>query len=101
MNSCVWPAAVRSLLITSGNPAIQITIAKNPVAGSVGKIHTAKDANGYLDPGKPVRILIGTSPDAPKGKHTLKLTAVYFLCSDAEGWCNRDQQVLDVPVTVK
>jgi hypothetical protein len=83
------------------DPAITITMEKNQVAESVGKITAPKDANGYLDASKPVLVSMTPSASAPKGKHTLKMKVVYFLCSDAEGWCNRDEQSLDVPVTVK
>ena len=83
------------------HPALQIAIGKNSAAASVGAIHTVKDANGYLNPAHPVTVHITASPDLPKGKQMVKLTVVYYLCSDAEGWCNRDQQTLDVPVTVK
>ena len=82
-------------------PAITITVEKNQVAESMGKITAPKDANGYLDASKPVLVSMTPSTTAPKGKHTLKMKVVYFLCSDAEGWCNRDEQSLDVPVTVK
>jgi hypothetical protein len=83
------------------DPAIDITVGKNSVAATVGKISASKDAHGYLDAARPVVVSLTPSPDAPKGKRTLTLRVVYFLCSDAEGWCNRDEQSLDIPLTVK
>jgi hypothetical protein len=83
------------------DPAIDITIEKNPITPSTGRITASKDAHGYLNPAKPVLFSFAPVSDAKKGTHMLKVKVVYFLCSDAEGWCNRDEQTLDVPVTVK
>jgi hypothetical protein len=82
-------------------PAIGITIEKKSFAGVVGKISVSKDAHGYVDPAQPVVVALTPSPGTAKGRHTMKLKIVYFICSDAEGWCNRNEQSLDVPVTVK
>ena len=83
------------------DPAIDVVPEKNPVIASVGAITPAKDTNGYVDVTKSVTAAASISPTAPKGTHTVKIKVVYFLCSDAEGWCNREEQTLDVRVTVK
>jgi hypothetical protein len=82
-------------------PAIEIVAEKNPVIASVGSITPSKNSKGYVDTSKPVKISASVSPSAPKGTHTVKVKVVYFLCSDVEGWCNRDEQTLDLRVTVK
>jgi hypothetical protein len=83
------------------DPSITVTLEKNTVADAVGTIVGSKDAHGYLDSSKPVLVNVTPRADSPKGTHTLKMKVMYFLCSDAEGWCNREEQLLDVPVTVK
>ncbi|MGE5316193.1 MAG: hypothetical protein ACM3Q4_15980 [Acidobacteriota bacterium] len=85
----------------NADPAIDIVPEKNSVIASIGAIVPSKDKHGYVDPSKPVRVSAAISPSAPKGAQTVKLKVVYFLCSDAEGWCNRDEQTIDVRVTVK
>lgn len=83
------------------DPAIEITPEGTAVIASVSAITPSKNAKGYVDASKPVKASASVAASAPKGPQTVKLKVVYFLCSDAEGWCNREEQTLDVHVTVK
>jgi hypothetical protein len=85
----------------NADPAIDVVPEKNPVIASVGAITPSKNSKGYVDAAKPVKVSAVISPSAPKGARTVKVKVVYFLCSDAEGWCNREEQTLDLQVTVK
>ncbi|HSB62067.1 MAG TPA: hypothetical protein VLI67_10130 [Vicinamibacteria bacterium] len=54
----------------------------------------------YLDLGKPVRFPVAFAPNAPKGPQTVKVSVVYFYCSQREAWCRRGSADLEVGVTV-
>ena len=54
----------------------------------------------YLDPSKPVRCTFTVNKSVKKGKHTLKGTVQYYFCSDAEGWCNRFSQPIELTFMV-
>ncbi len=83
------------------DPSPEVETAKHSIAAEVGTLRATKDAKDYLDARKPVVVPVTLSAGTPKGKQTLKLRVVYFLCSDADGWCNRDEQTVDLTVTVK
>lgn len=85
----------------NAEPAIDVVPEKNPVFSSIGAVTPAKNKEGYVDASKPVKVAAVVSASAPKGAHTVKVRVVYYLCSDAEGWCNRDEQTVDLRVTVK
>ena len=55
---------------------------------------------GYLDTKKPVTYSFTLDKKIQKGKHTLKGSVHYFFCSDAEGWCNRFVQPIELTFTV-
>ncbi len=83
------------------DPSPEVEAAKHSVAAAVGTPKAAKDAKDYLDTSKPLVVPVTLGAGAPKGRQTLKLRVVYFLCSDADGWCNRDEQTVEISVTVK
>lgn len=83
------------------DPSPEIETAKASVVATIGTLSASKDAHGYLNAAKPAVVPVTIAADAPKGRQTLKLRIVYYLCSDKEGWCNRDEQTIDIPVTVK
>jgi len=54
----------------------------------------------YLDLGKPVRFPVAFAPNAPKGPQTVKVSVVYFYCSQREAWCRRGSADVEVALTV-
>lgn len=54
----------------------------------------------YLDTQAGVRLPVRMSPMVPKGRHTVRAAVLYFYCSQAEGWCRRAQDEVEVSVTV-
>ena len=54
----------------------------------------------FLDITKRIRIPFVLSPASKAGTATLKATLTYYYCSDAEGWCSRFKQPLEVTMTV-
>jgi hypothetical protein len=58
------------------------------------------DTARYLDLKKPVRFPVAFGPSAPKGPQSVKVSVVYFYCSQREGWCRRGTADLEVAVTV-
>lgn len=85
----------------NADPAIEVAPEANPVIASVTAITPSKNSKGYVDASKPVKASASVAASAPKGVHTVKMKVTYFLCSDAEGWCNRGEQTVDMRVTVK
>jgi hypothetical protein len=55
----------------------------------------------YLDTAKPVRFKVAVSKRAPRGRHEVKASVVYFYCSTREAWCRRGSADLLIPVTVR
>ncbi len=54
----------------------------------------------FLDPHKPVRQRFSFSHNVQPGQVTVKGTFIYYYCSDAEGWCSRFKQPVEVHLTV-
>ncbi len=62
---------------------------------------TTLEKSTFLNPKKPIRQKF-TFPAATKaGTVNVKGTLIYYYCSDAEGWCSRFKQPVDLTVTVK
>lgn len=55
---------------------------------------------GYLDARRPVKYAFTLDKKIRKGKHILKGIVRYYFCSDAEGWCNRFTQPIQLTLTV-
>jgi hypothetical protein len=54
----------------------------------------------YLDTALPVTFPVALVPGAPKGRHDLKATVIYFYCSRRERWCRKGESDIDFSVTV-
>jgi hypothetical protein len=59
-----------------------------------------KDTLRFLDASKPIRQSFIVLKRAKPGAATLSATLTYFYCSDADGWCSRFKQPVDVKVQV-
>ncbi|MBW7888739.1 MAG: hypothetical protein H3C35_10350 [Bacteroidetes bacterium] len=60
----------------------------------------SKNKEGYLAVTKPVLFTFSPKKGTAPGKYSLKGTLRYFFCSDAEGWCNRFSQPIDVTIEI-
>lgn len=54
----------------------------------------------YLDTQAGVRFPVRISRLAPSGRHTVRAAVLYFYCSQAEGWCRRAQDDVEVSFSV-
>ncbi len=83
------------------DPAVEFEFEKDPLVHFTGVTSMPKMAKtGYLDTKRPIKYSFILDSKMKKGKHTLKGTIHYFFCSDAEGWCNRSSQPIQLTFTV-
>ncbi|TAK61388.1 MAG: hypothetical protein EPO24_05830 [Bacteroidetes bacterium] len=83
------------------DPPMNVIMDSSASIGNVEKLTIPKnEKTGYLDASKPVTLKFKLAANVKPGKLNLKGTFTYFYCSDAEGWCNRFKQPIDVTVTV-
>lgn len=59
-----------------------------------------KDTSEFLDASKPITQPFMIVKDAKPGVATLTATLTYFYCSDADGWCSRFRQPVDMKINV-
>ena len=82
-------------------PAMSLQIDSTGAVTQVDKPAIVKDEKkGTLDASKPVTVKFTLAKTVKPGPLTLKGSFTYFYCSDAEGWCNRFKQPVEVKVTV-
>ncbi len=83
------------------DPPMNLKIDSSSTITKVEKLNVPKDnKNGYLDAAKPVTVKFTVSKNAKPGSLNLKGLFTYFYCSDAEGWCNRFKQTVDLNVNI-
>lgn len=83
-------------------PPMAVAFDSTSPAKMGGKIVIPADTTtGYLKSSMPVRQPITLAGSAPKGRTALKGVLTYYYCSDAEGWCRKENLPFAVPVTVK
>ena len=109
-SSTLKPGGTGELLLTfspedgihiNTEPAMEFEFDKSSPVHLTGITSLPKSPKtGYLDPSKPVRCGFTVNKSAKKGKHVLKGTVQYYFCSDAEGWCNRFSQPIEITFTV-
>ncbi|MBI1808057.1 MAG: hypothetical protein HYR76_13540, partial [Ignavibacteria bacterium] len=76
---------------------------KNPAVTLSGKpelVGMKVDTSEYLDASKPIKQSFTLAKSTKAGSLSFKGTLTYFFCSDADGWCSRFKQPIDVTVTV-
>lgn len=83
------------------DPPMSLNLDKSDVISKVEKLMAPKDKkHEYLDATKPVFAKITIAKNAKPGTIKLKGTFTYFYCSDAEGWCNRFKQPMELTLTI-
>jgi hypothetical protein len=109
-SSTLKPGATGEILVSfspeegihiNTDPAIEFAFEKDPLVHFTEAVSMPKMAKtGYLDTKRPVKYTFTVDKKMPKGKHTLKGTMKYFFCSDAEGWCTRSSQPVELTFSV-
>ena len=75
------------------------TAAPARLTGSI--VIPSDTATGYLKSSLPVRQPFTLAKSAAAGRAALKGVLTYYYCSDAEGWCRKENLPFTLPVTVK
>jgi hypothetical protein len=66
-----------------------------------GGLHFEKmDTTAFLNSGRPITLQLKAGSGAAPGTCHFKGTFSYFFCSDAEGWCSRWKQPVDLTVRI-
>jgi hypothetical protein len=105
------PGSVGQLLITlkpqrgihiNLDPPLSVILDSSVALISSGKIDIPRmKKEKFLDPTKPIGVPFTLARSlAPGTRVTLKGTLTYYYCSDAEGWCSRFKQPVDIQCTV-
>ncbi len=81
------------------DPPIEIRLEKD--YATIGKIEIPKTKDGdYLNTQKPVKQNFKLKKNLQTGTYILKGQLVYFYCSDAEGWCSRFKQPIQLNISI-
>ena len=85
----------------NGTPPLSVTIDSTGPVVAAGKpdVPLVK-ATGFLDTKKPIVMPLTVSNDVKPGTVTVRGTLVYYYCSDAEGWCSRFKQPIEIRTKV-
>jgi hypothetical protein len=84
-------------------PAIDLRLDKGGAGELLGKLEysTVKhDTGQYIDPSKPIKQSFTIAGSLKPGAVSVKGTFTFFYCSDAEGWCSRLKQPIDLKLTI-
>jgi len=83
------------------DPPMSLNLDKYAAISKIEKLNTPKDKkHDYLDAGKPVTAKFTVAKNAKPGSIKLIGTFMYFYCSDAEGWCNRFKQPVELTLNI-
>jgi hypothetical protein len=84
-------------------PPIDLRLAKDGIGELSGKLEysTVKhDTTQYIDPSKPIKQSFSIAGTLKPGPVSLRGSFTFFYCSDAEGWCSRFKQPIDLKLTI-
>jgi hypothetical protein len=83
------------------DPAIEFELEKQSSVHFLGTTSLPTNAKtGFLNAGQPIKYSFTLDKNISIGKHSIKGIVRYFFCSDAEGWCNRFVQPIELRFTV-
>jgi hypothetical protein len=83
------------------NPAMEFEFEKQSSVHFLSITSLPTNAKtGYLNAEQPIKYSFTLDKNISKGKHSIRGIVRYFFCSDAEGWCNRFVQPIDLRYTV-
>lgn len=81
-------------------PKFELKLGTDSKFEIAGEPRYARNEKEYLEIKKPIEFSVKAKSGIQPGKYPLKGTLYYFYCSDAEGWCNRFAQPVDITITV-
>ena len=85
----------------NGTPPLTVKIDSIGAIAAVGKPDVPLAAKtGFVDTKKPIVTPVTFSRDLKAGPVTVRGTLVYYYCSDAEGWCSRYKQPIELTTTI-
>lgn len=83
-------------------PPVAVRFDSASPARDRGRVGIPTDtATGYLRSSEPVRRPFTLAAGAARGRAELRGVLTYYYCSDAEGWCRKENMPFALPVTVK
>lgn len=80
-------------------PPISLTLDSSTTVTPMGSPEIPKKKK-FLDVTKPIRQPFTVSPALKPGTVTIKGTVTYYYCSDAEGWCSKFKQPIELSIRV-
>ena len=84
-------------------PPMDLRLEKGGIGTIAGKLEystVTRDTALYLDPSKSIKQSFSIAGTLKPGAVSLKGTFIFFYCSDAEGWCSRFKQPIDLKLTI-
>ena len=67
----------------------------------IGKLQIPQSTNkDYVETSKPIKQRITLASRLKPGTATIKGTLTYFYCSDAEGWCSKFKQPIELTIKI-
>jgi hypothetical protein len=80
-------------------PPLSLALDSSTTTTVKGKL-SIPAANKFLDASKPLKQSIVLSSSVKPGKQTIKGILTYYYCSDAEGWCSKFKQPVELTLNV-
>ena len=91
---------IRGIHVNTIPPAEVKLDSANIIAG-VGKLEIPKsEKTGYMDTKKQITLPFTLTQNLKAGHALLKGTLTYFFCSDADGWCSKFKQPIELNITI-
>ena len=82
-------------------PPMEFKFDSSETISSVGQLEIPTSGRtGYLDPSKPVKQTFMLSEKLKPGEAVVHGMLTYFYCSDAEGWCSKFKQPVEITIAV-
>jgi hypothetical protein len=82
-------------------PPIDIKFENTKMFTSIEKLNIPQNENTtYVDISRPIKQSFTLAKKLKPGTIAMKGTLSYFYCSDAEGWCSKFIQPIDLKITV-
>ena len=83
------------------NPKIEVKLDSSGIIASTGNLVIPQaPKTSSLDPAKPIKQSFKLSHNIKPGRAILKGTLTYYYCSDAEGWCSKFKQPVELTIIV-
>lgn len=82
-------------------PAVEVKLDSSDLIALSGKPEIPRDKKtDFLDPLMPIKQSFTLSKKTKPGMVALKGMLTYYYCSDAEGWCSKFKQPIEMKITV-